>query len=62
MNRGSMKKGIIVLLITVLAAGMVFADFSGDAYIQFNADLDNKDYGFANGNDFGFSFTVDSEP
>ena len=56
-----MKKGIIVLLITVLAAGMVFADFSGDAYIQFNADLDNKDYGFANGNDFGFSFTVDSE-
>ncbi len=56
-----MKKGIIVLLITVLAAGMVFADFSGDAYIQFNADLDNKNYGFANGSDFSFSFKLDSE-
>ncbi len=56
-----MKKGIIVLLITVLAAGLVFADFSGDAYIQFNADLDTKNYGFANGSDFGFSFKIDSE-
>ena len=56
-----MKKGIIVLLITVLAAGMVFADFSGDAYIQFNADLDNKNYGFANGTDFSFTFKVASE-
>ena len=56
-----MKKGIIVLLITVLAAGFVFADFSGDAYIQFNADLDDKNYGFANGTDFGFSFKLDEE-
>ena len=56
-----MKKGIIVLLITVLAAGLVFADFSGDAYIQFNADFANKGYVLDNGKDFGFSFTVDSE-
>ena len=56
-----MKKGIIVLLITVLAAGFAFADFSGDAYIQFNADLDNKNYGLANGTDVDFTFKIDSE-
>ena len=60
-NRGSMKKGIIVLLITVLAAGMAFADFSGDAYVQFNADLDQKNYGLANGTDVSFTFKIDSE-
>ena len=56
-----MKKGIIVLLITVLAAGMVFADFSGDAYVQFNADLDQKNYGLKNGTDVSFTFKIDSE-
>ncbi len=56
-----MKKGIIVLLITVLAAGMAFADFSGDAYVQFNADLDQKNYGLANGTDVSFTFKIDSE-
>jgi len=56
-----MKKGIIVLLITVLAAGMAFASFSGSANVQFNADLDSKQFGFASGKGFSFSFTVDSE-
>ena len=56
-----MKKGIIVLLITVLAAGMAFADFSGDAYVQFNADLDQKNYGLKNGTDVSFTFKIDSE-
>ena len=56
-----MKKGIIVLLITVLAAGFVFADFSGDAYIQFDADFDAKNYGLTNGQDFNFSFKIDEE-
>ena len=45
-NRGSMKKGIIVLLITVLAAGMAFAGFNGSASIGFGADLHHKKYGF----------------
>ena len=41
-----MKKGIIVLLITVLAAGMAFAGFNGSASIGFGADLHHKKYGF----------------
>ena len=56
-----MKKGIIVLFIAVLAASFAFADFSGDAYIQFNADLGEKDYGFAPGYDVDFTFEYTSE-
>lgn len=56
-----MKKLTIVLLIAVLAVSFAFADFSGDAYIQFNADIDAKEFGFANGTDYGFSFEFDSE-
>jgi len=56
-----MKKGIIVLLVAVLAVGFAFADFSGDAYVQFNADLDEKEFGFVNGTDAGFSFEFTSE-
>lgn len=56
-----MKKGIIVLLIAVLAAGFAFAGFSGDAYIQFNADIDEETFGFANGTDVDFTFEFDSE-
>ena len=41
-----MKKGIIVLLITVLAAGMAFAGFNGSASIGFGVDLHHKEYGF----------------
>ncbi len=45
-----MKKGIIVLLITVLAAGMVFAadpTLSGSVYTSFGYNLDeNHDFGF----------------
>ena len=38
-NRGSMKKGIIVLLITVLAAGMAFAGLTGSADVKANLDF-----------------------
>ena len=55
-NRGSMKKGIIVLLIAVLVSGFAFAGFSGYAGIQLNADLNNKEYGFANKPDASFTF------
>jgi len=51
-----MKKGIIVLLITVLVAGMAFAGFSGGAYINLGVDLHNKNYGFI---DQGTYVTVD---
>ena len=43
-----MKKGIIVLLITVLAAGMAFAGLTGSAAINLGYNLDTKDYGFEN--------------
>ena len=57
-----MKKGIIVLLITVLAAGMAFAGLTGSAAINLGYDLDSKDYGFANKTNgtYKFSFTFDS--
>ena len=59
-----MKKGIIVLLITVLAAGMVFADFSGSASINFGYNLDGKGWGFTNKKTFdqySFTFVLDSQ-
>ena len=57
-----MKKGIIVLLITVLAAGMAFAGLTGSAAINLGYDLDNKTYGFENKTNgtYKFSFTFDS--
>ena len=51
-----MKKGIIVLLIAVLVSGFAFAGFSGYAGIQLNADLGEKEYGFANKPDASFTF------
>ncbi len=59
-----MKKGIIVLLITVLAAGLVFADFSGSASIDFGASLDKKGWGFTNKNgisQYSFEFSFDTQ-
>ena len=53
-----MKKGIIVLLITVLAAGMVFAGtLTGSAGISFGFDLDKKDWGFDNSTSTTYKFT-----
>ena len=52
-----MKKGIIVLLITVLAAGMAFAGLTGSAAINLGYDLDSKDYGFANDAKATYKFT-----
>ena len=56
------KKGIIVLLITVLAAGMAFAGLTGSAAINLGYDLDTKDYGFENvqGMKYSFTFVVDA--
>jgi hypothetical protein len=51
-----MKKGIIVLLIAVLVSGFAFAGFSGYAGLQLNADLDGKEYGFANKTSASFTF------
>ena len=62
MNIGSMKKGIIVLLIAVLAVGSAFAAFSGFAKITFGTDLDAKEWGFNNlaAGKYSFSFTYDT--
>ena len=57
-----MKKGIIVLLITVLAAGMAFAGLTGSAAINLGYDLDDSIYGFKNveGVKYSFTFTFDT--
>ena len=63
-NRGSMKKGIIVLLITVLAAGMAFATFTGSASINFGVSLDEKGWGFTNKkafDEYSFTFGIDTQ-
>ena len=63
-NRGSMKKGIIVLLITVLAAGMAFATFEGSAALSFGYKLDSKEWGFKNPqgvSKYTFKFTFDTQ-
>ena len=52
-----MKKGIIVLLITVLAAGMAFAGLTGSAAIDLGYNLDTKDYGFENKTNGTYKFT-----
>ena len=41
-----MKKTIAILLVAVLAAGSVFAGFSGSASVKAGYDLQNKEYGF----------------
>ena len=59
-----MKKGIIVLLITVLAAGMAFAAFTGSASINFGVSLDEKGWGFTNKkafDEYSFEFSVDTQ-
>ena len=63
-----MKKGIIVLLITVLAAGMAFAAFEGSAKISLGYDFDVNDgkqlWGFANASSvskYEFKFTFDTQ-
>jgi hypothetical protein len=56
-----MKKGIIVLLIAVLAAGFAFASFSGSASIGFDFDLSSKENGLFNDQAMKYSFTFDLE-
>lgn len=51
-----MKKGIIVLLIAVLAAGLAFADFTGSATIGYDFDLDYKNHGIFNEQKMSYKF------
>ena len=58
-----MKKGIIVLLITVLVAGFAFAGtFHGYAGINFIVDFDEQEWGFENvvKGKYTFSFELDT--
>ena len=58
-----MKKGIIVLLITVLVAGFAFAGtLTGNAGIEFVVDLDGETWGFDNykSTKYGFTFEFDT--
>ena len=58
-----MKKGIIVLLITVLVAGFAFADvteFSGSAAVSYGVGLDeNAEFGFKNSTKTTFKFNFE---
>ena len=52
-----MKKGIIVLLIAVLVAGVAFAGtLKGSAGLSFKVDLDEKTWGFSNDKAWQYSF------
>ncbi|MDT3389167.1 MAG: hypothetical protein LIR25_01010 [bacterium] len=57
-----MKKGLMLLLIAALIAGAAFASFSGSAKITFDADLDDKEFGFNNlaTGKLVFEFTFDT--
>ena len=58
-----MKKILIVLLITVLVAGLAFAaTFTGFAGIDFGVDFDEHEWGFANYvfGQYKFSFALDT--
>ncbi len=58
-----MKKGIVVLLITVLVAGFAFAGkFNGSAGIEFGVDFDGQTWGFENSvtGKYTFSFEFDT--
>ena len=60
-----MKKGIIVLLIAVLVAGVAFAGtLKGSAGLSFKVDLDNKTWGFSNDKawEYSFDFEFDTTP
>ncbi|MBO4392996.1 MAG: hypothetical protein J5800_01520, partial [Spirochaetales bacterium] len=53
-----MKKGIIVLLIAVLVAGVAFAadaTFTGNAKIGYEVNLDGKNHGIFNSQGMEFS-------
>ena len=54
-----MKKGIIVLLITVLAAGMAFAGITGSASLSAGYDLDEKQFTIDNSKTGKGTFTFD---
>jgi hypothetical protein len=58
---GRMKKGIIVLLIAVLASSFAFATLSGSAGVKLGADLDKKTFLTLNAQSLSFSFTFGSE-
>lgn len=57
-----MKKGIVVLLIAVLAAGFAFAGLTGYAEVDFGVDFDDADWGFTNKRygKYSFGFSLDS--
>ena len=60
-----MKKGLIVLLIAVLASGFAFAgSFHGSAGITFGVDFDDQSWGFANPKfgKYSFEFALDTTP
>ena len=57
-----MKKTIAILLVAVLAAGSVFAGFSGSASVKAGYNLQTKEYGFfGNGTNVKFDLSLGKE-
>ena len=56
-----MKRTLAILLIAVLAAGSVFAAFSGDASVELGVNLDKKTFGIIDqGTSFDLNFELSS--
>ena len=57
-----MKKTIAILLVAVLAAGSIFAGFSGEASVKAGVDLDKEEWGFlSNGTNVKFNLSLGNE-
>ena len=56
-----MKKGIVLLLISVLVCGFVFAKLTGTAGIRFDDDLDKETFSTTNKTSFNYTFTFASD-
>ena len=62
LHRGIMKKTIAILLVAVLAAGSVFAGFSGSATVTAGYNFETGEYGFfKNGNNVKVNIDLDTQ-
>jgi hypothetical protein len=56
-----MKKGIVLLLISVLVCGFAFAKLTGTAGIRFDDNLDKETFSTTNKTSFNYTFTFASD-
>ena len=56
-----MRKGIVVLLILLLACGFAFAKLTGSAGVRFDENIDKETFSTTNTTSFNFTFTFASD-